>query len=299
MFNDYKLYGNLFPSTAPSPFWKDKAMILLVASSKDVAGLNIAKQILNQYDFSKTNEVFQENPVYQAEINGKQVTHITLKEETINAQNLPNHFTNLDLVVFTSKHSSTSGTPTLSVHTPGNFGAAELGGLPRKVSISPATALQNALKALMRFKEEMQLDYEVSYECTHHGPSLNVPCMFVELGSSEKQWNDSKAAGAVAHAAMEAITEFSVSERTAVLGIGGPHYNRRFTRMALNNEAIFGHIIPKYAVQCADAEILSQCVERTLEKVACAILDWKGIKSQDKAKLLVALQEIGLPYKKI
>jgi hypothetical protein len=40
-------------------------------------------------------------------------------------------------------------------------------------------------------------------------------------------------------------------------------------------------------------------VKRTLEKVDCAILDWKGIKSQDKAKLLAALQEIGLPYKKI
>lgn len=274
-------------------------MILLVASSKDVAGLNIAKQILCQYAFSKTPKTFQENPVYHAEINGKQVQLITLQEETINAQNLPNHFTNLDLVVFISKHSSTSGTPTLSVHTPGNFAAAELGGLPRKVSISPATALQNALKALKRFKEEMQLDYEVSYECTHHGPSLNVPCMFVELGSSEKQWSDSKAAGAVAHAAMEAVTEFSVSERTAVLGIGGPHYNQRFTKLALNNEAIFGHIIPKYAVQCVDAEILSQCVERTLEKVEYAILDWKGIKSQDKAKLLAALQEIGLPYKKI
>jgi D-aminoacyl-tRNA deacylase len=274
-------------------------MILLVASKKDIAGLNIAKQILTQYDFSKTNKTFQENPTYQAEINGKQVTHITLKEETINAQNLPNHFTNLDLVVFISKHSSTSGTPTLSVHTPGNFGAAELGGLPRKVSISPATALQDALKALMRLKKEMQLDYEVSYECTHHGPSLNVPSMFVELGSSEKQWNDSKAAEAVAHAAMEAIIKFSVSEHKAVLGIGGPHYNQRFTRMALDNEAIFGHIIPKYAIQWVDAEILSQCVERTLEKVECAVLDWKGIKSQDKAKLLAALQEIRLPYKKI
>jgi D-aminoacyl-tRNA deacylase len=274
-------------------------MILLVASNKDVAGLNIAKQILNQYAFSKTPKTFQENPVYQAEINGKQVTHVTLKEETINAQNLPNHFTNLDLVVFISKHSSTSGTPTLSVHTPGNFGAAELGGLPRKVSVSPATAMRDALKALMHFKEEMKLDYEVSYECTHHGPSLNAPTMFVELGSSEKQWNDLKAAEAVAKAAMSAIAKFEASENIAVLGIGGPHYNQRFTRMALDDEVIFGHMIPKYAVQWVDPEILTQCVEKTLEKVDCAILDWKGIKSQGKAKLLAALQEIGLPYKKI
>jgi D-aminoacyl-tRNA deacylase len=275
------------------------AMILLVASSKDTAGINIARHIVNQYPFSKTNKVFQENPVYSAEINGKKVTLITLKEETVNAQNLPNNFADLDLVVFISRHSSASGTPTLSVHTPGNFGVAELGGLPRKVSISPAVALRDALKALMHFKAEMKLNYEVSYECTHHGPSLNVPAMFAELGSSEKQWNDSKAAEAVAHAAMEAIVKFGVSERTAVLGIGGPHYNQRFTKLALEGELIFGHIIPKYAVQWVDAEILSQCVERTLEKVDCAILDWKGIRGKDKAKLLAALREIGLQYRKI
>jgi D-aminoacyl-tRNA deacylase len=274
-------------------------MILLVASSKDIAGLNIAKHILNQYPFSKTGEVFQENPVYAAEINGKKVHFATLKEETISAQNLPDNFADLGLIVFISRHSSISGIPTLSAHTPGNFGAAELGGLPRKVSVSPATALRDALKALMRFKEEMKLDYAVCYECTHHGPSLNVPAMFVELGSSEKQWNDVNAAEAVAHAAMEAIVKFGASERNAVLGIGGPHYNQRFTKMALDGEAIFGHIIPKYAVQLVDAEILSQCVERTLEKVDCAILDWKGIKGKDKPKLLAALHKIALPYKKV
>jgi len=274
-------------------------MILLVASSKDVAGVNIAKHVLSQYPFSKTGETFQENPVYSAEINGKQVRFVTLKEETVNAQNLPDHFADLSLIVFISRHSSASGTPTLSAHTPGNFAAAELGGLPRKVSVSPAAALRDALKALMRFKEEMKLDYAVSYECTHHGPSLDVPAMFVELGSSEKQWSDSRAAEAVARAAMEAIAKFGVSECAAVLGIGGPHYNQRFTKMALDGEVVFGHIIPKYAVQWVDAEILSQCVERTLEKVDCAVLDWKGIRGKDKVKLLAALREIGLQYRRV
>ena len=122
-------------------------MIILAASSKDVAGVNIAKQILNHYPFSKTSRTFQENPVYHAEINQKQIRLVTLKEETINAQNLPDHFADLSLIVFISRHSSASGTPTLSVHTPGNFGAAELGGLPRTVSVSPATAHANRAKS--------------------------------------------------------------------------------------------------------------------------------------------------------
>lgn len=145
----------------------------------------------------------------------------------------------------------------------------------------------------------MRLDYEVSYECTHHGPSLNAPTMFVELGSSPKQWRDAKAAEAVAHAAISAISKFRKTENSAVLGIGGTHYNQRFTRMSIDDEAVFGHMIAKYAVPSVDAEMLQQCVDKTLEKVECAVLDWKGIKSADKPQLLKALEEVGLPYKKI
>ena len=274
-------------------------MILLAASNKDAAGLNIARQVLDHYPFKITGKAFQGNPVYSATVNRKEVTLIVLSEETINAQHLTDSFSNPDLIVFISRHSSTSGKPTLSVHTPGNLGLAEFGGLPKQVSISPATAMQDALKALAYIKEGMNLQYEVSYECTHHGPSLNTPTMFVELGSAPEQWRDAKAAEAVAHAAMSAIGKFTTPQQTAILGIGGTHYNERFTRMALDGETVFGHMIPKYAIPQVDSEILRQCMDKTLEKVEYAFLDWKGIKSADKPQLLQALDEVELPYKKI
>ncbi|MGC8895959.1 MAG: D-aminoacyl-tRNA deacylase [Candidatus Bathyarchaeia archaeon] len=273
--------------------------ILIVASNKDVASLNIKKQILNHYNFKEAAENFQENPIYTAEIGDREVKLITLNEESVYAQNITDYFQNLELILFISRHSSESGTPTLSVHTPGNLGEAELGGLPRSVSVSPANAMRQALKALKQFRDEMRLDYEVCYECTHHGPSLNVPAIFVELGSSPKQWDDLKAAEAVAHAAMKAVSTFGKVEAKAVLGIGGPHYNSKFTKIALESETAFGHMIPKYAIPYAETKILRQCMEKTLEKVECAILDWKGIKGEHKAKLVGMLQEIGLPIKKV
>ena len=242
--------------------------------------------------------MYHENPVYTAEIGGENVNFLTLNEGTVDSQYLQDDFPDAQLVVFISRHSSQSGKPTLSVHTTGNFGEAELGGLPRTLSIAPAAAMQTALKSLSRLKQELNLDYEVSYEGTHHGPSLNMPVMFVELGSSEPQWNDLRAAKAVGDAAMDAIANFSATPGSAVLGVGGPHYNQKFTRMALSGEAAFGHMIPKYAISNVDAPLIRQCVQKTLEKVSSAVLDWKGITSQDKPKLLSALQEAGLSFKK-
>jgi len=274
-------------------------MILIVASNKDIASLNIKKQILNNYSFSKVSEEFKENPVYEATFSDKLVKLVTLNKESIYAQKITNFFTNLELIIFISRHSSASGTPTLSTHTPGNLAEAKLGGMPRKVSVSPANAMRDALKAMAHLKEEMQLDYDVSYECTHHGPSLNVPTMFAELGSSPKQWKDSKAAEAVAHATMEAISEFGNFPAKATIGIGGPHYNNRFTRIALKNDLAFGHMIPKYAIPNIDLKILNECVERTLEEVELAVLDWKGIKGEHKPRLVDMLKKIEIPFKKV
>lgn len=274
-------------------------MILIVASNKDIASLNIKKQILNNYSFSKISEEFKENPVYEATFSGRLAKLVTLNEESSYAQNITNFFTNLELIIFISRHSSASGTPTLSTHTPGNLAEAKLGGIPRKVSVSPANAMRHALKAMAHLKEEMQLDYEVSYECTHHGPSLYVPTMFTELGSSPKQWKDLKAAEAVAHATIEAVSNFSNFPAKAVIGIGGPHYNNKFTRIALKDDLAFGHMIPKHALPNIDLKTLKQCVERTLERVELAVLDWKGMKGEHKPKLVEMLKKIDMPFKKV
>ncbi len=274
-------------------------MILIVASNKDTASLNIQKQILNNYNFDERQEDFQSNPAYETEINNKNIELITINNESVQTQNLPETFTNLELVIFISRHSSLSQTPTLSVHTPGNLNKAELGGTPNKVSISPANAMRRTLTTMMKLKNDSNLDYQVCYEATHHGPSLDVPTMFAELGSSPQQWQDTRAAEIVAHATMETVKQSGSKPVKTVLGIGGPHYNSKFTRMALETQIAFGHMIPKYAIHETDSNMLRQCVERTAEEVETTILDWKGIKGEDKTPLIKKLIQMDVPYEKI
>jgi D-aminoacyl-tRNA deacylase len=271
-------------------------LILFVASTQDTAGMNIATKLIDHHNFEKLSETFHNNPVYSKTTQNKEIKLLFVNREIVDTQFLGDLFTP-QLLVFLSKHSSAMGIPTLSVHTPGNLSEAKFGGKPRRVSISPASAMKNALLEMARLRDQRELDYKVSYECTHHGPSLDVPTMFVELGSSPKQWKDDEAAEVVAHAAITALS--GGSNYSVALGIGGPHYNKKFTKSALTTQRAFGHIIPKYALKEVDAETIKQCIERTAEAVDVAVLDWKGIKGEYKPKVLAVLEEIGVPSKRV
>lgn len=272
-------------------------MMLIVASTKDIASMNIAEKLIEHYEFERFPDVFQQNPVYFKKAKQFEAKFVYITQDPISTQYITDVFAP-QLVVFLSRHSSASGKPTLSVHTPGNLTKeAEFGGIPEKISISPASAMKEALSKMAELKERMKLDYKVSYECTHHGPSLDVPTMFAELGSAFEQWKDLKAAEVVAHAAMAAVSK--QSKHRAVLGIGGPHYNEKFTRIALTTETAFGHIIPKYAIPHVGAEMMSQCVERTTGTVEAAVLDWKGIRGADKGKIIAALEKIDVTVEKV
>ncbi|MCW3982210.1 MAG: D-aminoacyl-tRNA deacylase, partial [Candidatus Bathyarchaeota archaeon] len=118
-----------------------------------------------------------------------------------------------------------------------------------------------------------------------------------ELGSSPPQWKREDAAEAVARATMAAVSGKPNTDLVAV-GIGGPHYNSKFTRQALEQGLAFGHMIPKTLVSQIDASMISQCVKRTLEKVQTIILDWKGIRGADKPGLAEALETVDVPTQK-
>jgi D-aminoacyl-tRNA deacylase len=272
------------------------ADVLIVASEKDAASMTIRKQLLARNGFSPSEERFHGNPIYQMTVDRRIAKLVTIQEESIYNQTLTDHFAP-QLVIYISRHSSKTGTPTLSVHTPGNPAQALKGGLSRRVSVAPAMAMKRALMQLAREDDLQRQGFQVSYECTHHGPSLDVPTMFIELGSTPAQWTREDAGAAVARATWAAVSERPNADRI-VVGIGGPHYNQRFTRLALEEDLAFGHMIPKTLVPAIDASVIRQCVERTLEEVKIIILDWKGIRGADKPGLVEALKAIDVPTQK-
>ena len=89
-------------------------MNLFIASTKDIAGMNIAKQLIEKYRFEKLNETFYKNPIFLKSFQKIKIKLLFVDTEIVDTQFLENLF-HPRLFVFLSRHSSIKGIPTLSV----------------------------------------------------------------------------------------------------------------------------------------------------------------------------------------
>ena len=227
-------------------------MPTVVVSKRDPASVLIGEYLIEKY-FRKTEKAFGNYHVFEYE----NADLIIIDSEHIYADWLGERYPS-DLYIVASRHSAESGIPCLTVHTTGNWGDALYGGKSRTLSYAPAQHMLSALKYLERRKPE---GFSVSYEVTHHGPTLDAPVMFVEVGSSPEQWENEEAVAVVAEAIVASLKPESAE---VAVGFGGGHYAPRFTRFALKDNIAFGHIIPKYAFNSVDEEMVRQAVEKTV-----------------------------------
>jgi len=263
-------------------------MRLIVTSQLDIAGSNVYNA-LSEY-FSEDGE-FEGKPLYKKD----DIWLIATEKRQIEAGHLDSFF-QPEYYVFASRHSSVSKEKTLTVHVPGNLTSeAKFGGRPRELGYCNADAMKVALMELQRGKEEMNLDYRVSLEATHHGPTeLKRPVLFVEVGSTEDEWNDNDAVSIVAKASLKAAENRLVFDKA--IGIGGSHYTPLHTRAVLEKEIAIGHIIPSYSIKAIDEEILSQAVDKT--GAGFAYLDWKGMKADERSEIKKMASKIDLQLKR-
>lgn len=265
-------------------------MRLIVTSQKDIAGRNIYRELASGHGFRVRGD-FEGKPIYER----GNVWLIATRKSQVRASHLDAFF-DPDYYVFASRHRSTSEKKTLTVHTPGNLtGEAELGGRAGELAFSEPSAVKAALKELQRARDERRLGYAVSLEATHHGPSeLRRPVLFVEVGSTPREWRDKEAVRAVARAALKAAENRVRYE--AGIGIGGNHYAPLHSRAVLETEIALGHIIPSYAIDDIGYDTFKEAVEKS--GAAFGFLDWKGMRKAQREKIVSMAGEINLPLKR-
>ena len=210
-----------------------------------------------------------------------------------------------EAVIVLSRHASQSGRPTLTTHHTGNPAPGEplLGGRPGELSIS-APPLSKLLLATYREEAEARglLErYEISLEATHHGPtSTGKPLVFIEIGSTPKEWGDPDAQEAMASAVARSL-EAPLPECRRAAGFGGTHYPRKFTRLHLETDVCMGHIIPKYAFQKgAGEDAVRQAILKTWPGPAeVAVYEKKSLRAEYRDMVKRVVEALGVPLERV
>lgn len=192
-------------------------------------------------------------------------------------------------VVFLSRHKAASGQRSLTVHPIGNWAAAEYGGRERTVVPAAPHLMTSLLRRLKR--EAAGLDFEVTFEVTHHGPYLTVPTLFIEIGSSEATWDHIGAADAIARA----LQSVEVTSYPVAMGIGGGHYAPRFTEASLGKKVSFGHMLPNYAIDLHDLPGLEEKVRIGMEGSGArlAYIHRKSMKRSEATMVAKVVTDLG------
>ncbi|MGD0145449.1 MAG: D-aminoacyl-tRNA deacylase [Nitrososphaerales archaeon] len=261
---------------------------VIIASSTDLASATLAKSLIEGQGFQSTGVSLLGKSVYQ-----RGSFLLAFFEGEIAFPPDLDRFFNPQAYIFLSRHSAESGIASLTAHTTGNFSdEAKSGGVARELGRSDPSLLKNYLISLSKRKEKLG-GYEVTMEATHHGPtSLQKPVLFVELGSSEKQWGDAKAAAVVGEALIESLVEKTIWSKAAI-GFGGTHYPEKFTRFVIEEEIAVSFVAPKYALEHVDEKMVGQMLQRTTTPVKYALLDWKGLGAH-KDRILGFASQFGL-----
>ncbi len=261
---------------------------VLVASSQDLAGVTMI-------DYLKNKEGFTDE--------GKSPLHKNVKLHVedgslLALESLDSLYPDASSFIFLSKHKSDSQIPTLTCHCTGNFADNLYGGKPREMAVAYPSLQKTYLKAITAARGRVP-EYDVIIEATHHGPtSLKRPLLFVELGSSEKQWADSTAAGVICDTLLKLLDNGIERCKKVGVALGGTHYPTKFNKLLLESEFGLAAVASKHNLEAIDEELLNHMIDRSAEKVTHIIMDSKGMGSQ-KDRMIMMAEKTGLEILKL
>ena len=258
-------------------------MQLLVAYQEDPAGNNMAKFI--------SRNLKEDDNIYR----GKNFDLVIIPTPAISADWLEEKYS-YDGFVFLSKHAAESGVLALTCHCTGNFSDAKFGGNKRQVAI-PHPHLQKSYIQELWQKRSNFSEFQITIEATHHGPSaLNKPALFIEIGTTEKQWNDVNLCNSIAEIIVNVVNNEQKTFPVAI-GIGGTHYPEKFTKELLEGKHALGTVIPRHAIDFLDEDLFSHILKRN-DMAKTVLLDWAGL-GQNKNKVMDLLNNTDLEIIKL
>ena len=225
-------------------------------------------------------------------------------------------------IIFPSRHSAASGNPSLTLHPIGTMqvphdSTPQYGG--RAADCPPPNPRIAAWwRELNKVASDLD-DFDLSLETTHHGPWVETPSLFIEIGSTEATWGHEGAATLLAGIIYrglgldggDGLGNWSGNGRV-VITLGGGHYAPRGNFLAMHEDVWIGHMLATYALpfEKDDDGTISGMWENSLRKaidstkiaypdgeIVCS-MDKKAFKGWQRQAIRDLLEELNVPLLK-
>lgn len=269
-------------------------MRILVCNRSDPASVNIRDRMLEFGTWEQAQRTFRGAPVWaRSETVLIEVAGPTVTDEALDRDLQETGWPIMD-VWFLSKHAAKSGHPSLTVHPIGNHAQADFGGKPESLSPASSRDMGALLRRLRHHAAAKGLPHSVTYESTHHGPTMSVPTLFVEIGSDDAWYRDVGSARVLAAAIDDVLAGEGRSKGPILVGVGGGHYVPRHTDLGAAGKADFGHFLPSHFVdEAGPGDRLRRAIEAT---PGCegVYIHKKGLKGAQKQAVMRWCDELGV-----
>lgn len=289
-------------------------MYTLVTTKKDPASSIMADYLVNKIGFIRNGNISygnqnssdlgnheilaakEDHEPFDAYVFANMELYVSHGKSLLQLDDLDRIFPDSEAFIFLSRHSSESGIPTLTCHFTGNLSDNnQYGGLPRELGICHPYLQKQFIKEISN-KQYCVRDYEITIEATHHGPtSLKKPLLFIEIGSTKKQWADTQVASVVCDTLVSILIRKTPETRCRTVGIalGGTHYPRKFNKVLLETEFGLATVVPRHSLNWVDESMIDQMLSKSFEKVTHGIVDRKGL-GGEKGRILELIYKKGL-----
>ena len=236
---------------------------LLLASSADTASLNMHEAMLRLGGWSELTAtghgLLREHATRPVHLLLIEELHIMADGIDCTHEEITG--CTVDEVLVLSRHVSATEIPALTLHAiglPGEIPHGERGqaGGRKGSVVPPSPRFASLFRSMLSLAQSRELDeqFDLTLESTHHGPLLERPALYIEIGSTEREWENTRAAELWAEVISDNLglsgnqpVKWSPGG-DVIIGLGGGHYAPRHKAVLSDSELWAGHILANYAL---------------------------------------------------
>ena len=245
---------------------------LVLCSLADDASVNLRNALQEHSPWTKP-EIFSHGKVSRSinsDVHLLSIGQIHVEADSIDKAHEKELNCTVDEVLVLSRHVSTTNTPAITLHAVGLPGVIPMGergkaGGINGVLVPPSPRFATIFREMLVEARKRKLDdhFDLTLEATHHGPVLETPTLYVEIGSTEADWSRDDALNLWAYLISKILglkdgiqMGLWEGDGEVMIGLGGGHYSPRHRAVLEKGDMWLGHIIASYSLDFSESESL-------------------------------------------